>query len=140
MKKKMKLRFERKLNHQPTIKAPSSLNSHVFLRESSDKFLMKFNINGFNLDNSGGCILITMIRGNFNGENNEVFKKSLSLDKMPLFSLQANAYNSEFLIPFSENLISISFSKRNEMSLASMSSSEKEGPKKGWGMVFPFFF
>ncbi len=110
---------------QPTRITPSSLNSQVLPSISSENFSIKSDTKGFNLDNIGGCNLITTIAGNLDGENNAVFRISLSLDNIALPSLHANEYNSEFLTPFSAYAMSAPLLERNLISLASISSSEK---------------
>jgi len=103
---------------------PSSLNSQVLPFLFSENFSINSNTSGCNLDSIGGCILMTMIAGSFEGGNSAVLRKSLSLDSIPLSSLHAREYKCEFLIPFCEYMMSMSLSMRNLTSLASTSSSE----------------
>ena len=111
--------------HQSASEKLSSLTTHVLPAISPESFLKNFKTGGSSLENVGGCMRKTTIRGNFDGGNNEVFKKSLSLDNIALDSLHANEYSFEFLMPFSAYLISMPLSERDLINLASTSSSEK---------------
>jgi len=112
-------------NYQSAEEMPSSPITHVLHFILSENFSKNCKTKGSSLDNIGGCTRKTIIAGNFDGENKAVFKKSLSRDNMALDSLHARRYNLEFLMPFSACFILTPLTKRDLISLASISSSAK---------------
>ena len=104
---------------------PSSPIIQVLPFISSENFSRNCITNGSSLDHTGGCTRITTIAGNFDGGNNEVFKKSLSRVNIALDSLQAEKYSLEFLMPFLVYFISTPLSESDLINLASTSSSAK---------------
>ena len=115
----------RKSDFQPIISMPSSVMISVLPIISLDKLSRKCNEIVFNLENSSGCTLNTAIPGSFEGENKEMFKKSLSKVSKNLFLLQANSNNLEFLIPLGAYSISTFLDEKKLTNLASTSSSAR---------------
>ena len=103
----------------------SSLISHVLPFISSENLAINSSSSGSSFETVGGCTLMTTIAGNFDGENNAEFRKSLSLDKIALPSSQAIKYKCEFRTPFSVYFTSMPLFNSDLTSLASISSSER---------------